>query len=937
MATAAAMREGSLLERDGELAALEALIEQARTGRGGIALIEGEAGIGKSELLRAAGDQARQVGACVLCARGSEVERDAVFGVASQLLHNTPAAGALDAADVEPPEGADFLTGFEAVRAAYAAFLELLPVDESAPALVLTVDDAHWADEASLRLLVHVALRLEEQPIAVLATVRTEEHNPASQRLLQALRESPAAGVLTPAALSQGAVSEIVARALPDAAGPALAAACAHVTGGNPFYLHELLNALANEPGAPVPERVREVAPPSVLRSIVVRLGRLGAAAGTLARAAAILGDGAPLRLAAELAQEPEDVMESSADTLAAAGIFARGEPLRFRHPLIPTLLESDMGEFARARLHRRAAQLLLAHGAPADRIGPHLLIARPAGDPETVAVLREAASRSLASGAPLAAARLLERALAEPPLDARTEAELLMACARAETLAGSPSAAGRLERLLELIHDDLERADVLGELATLAHHQWDLPRVVELAARARGGLGAEHPRHEKLLGIELAATGVQPGLDPAADRRLESVLAQARAGNAPSEPRLCAVTAGWLAISDPPAVVRRLAERAIDADPLIDASHGISLGWIAVALDWTDELELAERWLERAVKAAERDGAAGAGAVATLQRANVHYRRGRLEEALADGRRALDIYRFGWFEASWSVPVLLRAHVARGELDAALTLAARLDGRGLKPQGLVDGALLLEARARMALATGDPEAALHHAQEAGTIGEGQHARHQPRVWEWRRLAALAAHRLGEQALARELLRPDLAVLRKIGPARQLGAALTVAGELEGGEAGLQLLAEAAALTAASPARMQQLETLLALGGALRRAGRRTAAKEPLYRALELAGASGAQLFERQAHDELARLGLRPRRSARNGVDALTASEQRVAELAAEGLSNPQIAQRLHVSVNTVETHLRHVYRKLGISRRGELRAALPAASRPSA
>jgi DNA-binding CsgD family transcriptional regulator len=190
-------------------------------------------------------------------------------------------------------------------------------------------------------------------------------------------------------------------------------------------------------------------------------------------------------------------------------------------------------------------------------------------------------------------------------------------------------------------------------------------------------------------------------------------------------------------------------------------------------------------------------------------------------------------------------------------------------------------------------------------------------------------LAALAAHRLGNDDQARQLLEPQLKLLRTIGPARQLGEALTVAGLAAGGDQGIELLAEAAEILERSPARLRRAETLLALGEALRRAGQRTAAKAPLYAALEAAGQMGAVPLEREARRELGRLGLRPRRTEQMGVGALTASERQVAELAANGLTTPQIAGRLHVSRNTVDTHLRHVYQKLGLSGRDKLREAL--------
>jgi DNA-binding CsgD family transcriptional regulator len=149
---------------------------------------------------------------------------------------------------------------------------------------------------------------------------------------------------------------------------------------------------------------------------------------------------------------------------------------------------------------------------------------------------------------------------------------------------------------------------------------------------------------------------------------------------------------------------------------------------------------------------------------------------------------------------------------------------------------------------------------------------------------------------------------------------------------LEGGERGLGDLREAAELAAASGARLEHARCLIELGAALRRANQRTTAREPLRTGLDLAYRCGATRLAQQARAELLAAGARPRRGALTGLEALTASERRVAELAAAGMSNPEIAQSLFVTLNTVEGHLRHAYQKLSISSRGQLPAALRAA-----
>jgi DNA-binding CsgD family transcriptional regulator len=193
----------------------------------------------------------------------------------------------------------------------------------------------------------------------------------------------------------------------------------------------------------------------------------------------------------------------------------------------------------------------------------------------------------------------------------------------------------------------------------------------------------------------------------------------------------------------------------------------------------------------------------------------------------------------------------------------------------------------------------------------------------------WRSQAALALRELGDRAEARRLAGEELDLARAWGAPRALGAALRVAGVVEGGADGLALLGEAVEVLADSPARLEQAKARTELGAALRRANRRSQAREQLRRALELATTCGAAPLAVRAESELLATGARPRRIALSGVESLTPSERRVAEMAAEGPTNREIAQALFVTAKTVEVHLSSVYRKLGISSRSQLSAAL--------
>jgi DNA-binding CsgD family transcriptional regulator len=192
----------------------------------------------------------------------------------------------------------------------------------------------------------------------------------------------------------------------------------------------------------------------------------------------------------------------------------------------------------------------------------------------------------------------------------------------------------------------------------------------------------------------------------------------------------------------------------------------------------------------------------------------------------------------------------------------------------------------------------------------------------------WRSALALAIA-AEDRAEALRLAESELADARRLGVLRPAGIALRTRGLVVGGEQGISDLREAVRLLAGTDAQLEHARALVELGAALRRANQRTAAREPLRSGLDLAHRCGAIRLAQRASDELRATGARPRRDVLTGLEALTASERRIAELAAEGLSNPAIAQALFITLNTVEGHLRRAYQKLSISSRSQLSAAL--------
>jgi DNA-binding CsgD family transcriptional regulator len=261
---------------------------------------------------------------------------------------------------------------------------------------------------------------------------------------------------------------------------------------------------------------------------------------------------------------------------------------------------------------------------------------------------------------------------------------------------------------------------------------------------------------------------------------------------------------------------------------------------------------------------------------------------------------------------------------------QADQVLSPLADPAGLNP---IDLPALLDARAQLRLAQARPGEALADAVEAGRRSETHDGPAAPGAVAWRSTAALAHLALGDRPAARRLASEELRLARASGVTRLVVRNLRVLGLAERRERRLALLEEAVEIGDAGPTRLEHILALVDFGSALCRANRRTAARAPLRRALELSHRGGIRDLAERAHEELIASGARPRRARTTGPESLTPSERRVAELAARGLTTRQIAAALFVSPKTVEFHLRHVYEKLAVaSSRFELARAMRAA-----
>lgn len=933
----AAVGDGSLLERDAELAAAARLVEAAPSGEGArVLVIEGPAGIGKSTVLAAARQLAGAEGIRVLAARGSELEREFPFGVVRQLFESeladpelrvaalagaaAPAAVLFESVEADAPGGAD--TSFASLHALYWLTLNLAGTDP----LILAVDDLHWSDPPTLRFLAYLSRRLEGVPVVLAAAVRPDE--PGSDRSLVAeITADPLATVVRPGALSADAAAALLAERLGAEPAPGFARACHSTTAGNPLLLGELIKGLRDERVEPTDANldvVDELGPRAASRTVLLRLSRVDPEAQRTARAAAVLDEGFSLSTLAGLAGVAPDIAAAATGVLAQAEILRREQPLGFVHPLIRAAIYHDIPPGERELDHARAARLLADAGAPPEEVAAHLLAVPPRAEPWIAATLREAGRRAMEKGAADSAVAYFRRALAEPPAEADRPG-VLLELGLVESLTSVPDATEHLRGAYERIDDPLVRGLAANALARVL--LWTSP--TEAADVARQAADETPPELEDVRlsfdAFEAAATAF--GISrPRARERLREFRDPAAVAGLGRKMMAAVASWEWAHGNGPREDCGELALAALAGGELIAADNGLLPMYAIATLIVCDREEVMDAW-EQMLGEAHRRGSLFGISTIDLWRGYTLLRRGDLPAAEDLLREAIASFaRYGYGESGTAY---VHAHLAvllveRGDLDAAAAeLAATED-----PGGSRDAARYwLTARMALELARGG-------SVEVVALADDFASRftwfENPTDAYWRSAKALALDRLGRREEAIALVRHELEAARAWGAPATVGRVLGVLGRIDR-ERALEHLAEAVDLLATATTRLEYAKALCDYGTALRLAKEPAAAREPLARALELASVCEAAPLAGRARTELAAAGARPRREALSGVESLTPSERRVADLAAAGRTNREIAQELYVTPKTVEVHLSATYRKLEIRGRRELANALAA------
>ncbi|WP_229698843.1 helix-turn-helix transcriptional regulator [Wenjunlia tyrosinilytica] len=938
-----------MVGRSDELAALDALAEEVLSGRTRVVQLQGPAGFGKSTLLHFWLDRVRQFN--VLRVRCPRLESEFAFGTVRRLLRPLMAAASdsdrlslLEGAGetalrLLDPEGCQ--NGLSEACADAAETLRSLDtlvfrLSRRQP-LLLAVDDLQWIDPPSLRWLARLVHRAETHPILVAATTRTGER-PEPGQPFSALLHPSTCRTLVLGPLGARGVEELVGAVLggprPD---PSFSAACHAATDGNPLFLRALLwDALGSgvEATSADQEKIRSFGLRTVSREIGHRLSNASEDMADLARGLAILGDHMPPTLLAAYCGKGEAVIRSAAAELHSSGLLRAGDDLCFVHPVVREVVLGEWPAQEVGEAHARAAHVLHLSGRPDEEVAAHLLAAGPVPGSWVLTVLRRAAEKALRRGAPQMAVTYLRHAVHQQ-VQPGEGASLLVQLAVAASHYDCALAMSYGTAALESLTDELARFEVVCVLAyshlLSSGAQARVPDLDRLTADLSKRADAASTGREAALRAYALRYWLEfehPGI-PTDAAASGAVLDAELAGNTPGERQLLAIRAfNAVRAARPASGITETVERICVNPPPFSHELFPLHYFLAQSLLYLDELERAEDLCARLSREARQKGLELATSSLLVYRAAVWLRRGDIKEAAAAARAASE----GTLTAG-ELPHRMTLDAIRidtllelGDLHAAEQIAEAYSSPG--PAAVSrEWPRFLMSLAALRTAQGDLRAGLsllrecgHHLESAGTVN--------PAIAPWRSRAAAAHRALGNHGEARALIEQELDLARRCQIPRALGVALLAAGTATDGARGLAQLAEAASLLEGTPADLELARALYHYGSALLRRddkrGARTALRRGLGIAVRRGGCALATRLNRRLHDAGGRLGSR-------GADSrtLTTSEERVAALAVQGCSNKQIAERLFVSLRTVETHLTGVYRKLHISGRSELGAVL--------
>ncbi|MCX5416825.1 LuxR C-terminal-related transcriptional regulator [Streptomyces sp. NBC_00059] len=955
-----------LLERGPALALLAAEAARAVDGSGRLVLFRAPTGTGRSALLEAAAGLGSGLGMRVLRAHASAESSGIPLALVRQLLGPPHGLGALHD---DAPEGTDHL-------ALSSRLWQSLCERAAESPLLVTVDDAHLADQASLRWLAEGARRLAGMPVLMVVTERGQyDIAPAAPGLAYSLPP----GVVrmhAVAPLSRPAAEAMVRGTLGQDICDTWVDGCVRAGAGNPLLLRALLDDLravfphggragAADGGGPepgLPENVAELYSGAFVAAVSWWLRSAGPGSTTVARALAELevsardereygshgGPGTPgtrpgplahgvhgpghetgddfADFLSELTRTDPDRVGGWITAMVRLGLLRRapgtGVP-RFAHPLLRGAVLDGRPPSHRQALHLRAAELRQRRGHGIEAVAGHLLRTAPGGTESVAKALLDAAADASRAGRASAAARYLRRALDEPMPPGR-RAAVLTELGELEFATLRTGGIPRLAEALRLQQEPRDRVLAAVHLGNALANRGK-PHAALDVMRELGPLDGE----PALARTIQTASAFFSDHDPEIRRTVYTRLRE-RAERSPEwiSPALRALliryesTAGLLSAETAMRQIRWLL--TAPEDPLLVP---YLLGTAAAVAQWADAPEDAERII--------RTGLAEHW-VSPLHPIHRSLLNTRLDTAAAGGR-----HRWVLEETAQR----LRTPGDPSPTGASNFLAHRVValvecGRSAEAERIVAGVdvgrtqdgweqnRFLYARGVLRASAGDPAGALADFRECGRRQAGRDVE-SPVVTPWRSAAAECHLLLGQTPEALALAEEESRYADVWGTPRVRGRALRVLGSATGGRRGLELTAEAVGLLRGASLDVELIPALITHGLQLTAAGQSRRARPLLREAATAAERMGAVLLSDRAEQALRASGARRRDAPFTGRDSLTASERRIAALAAAGRTNAEISELLHLARRTVETHLTSTYRKLGIRRRVDLPAAL--------
>lgn len=924
-----------LVGREAELALVTAAVRELGEGRASVLVIQGEAGIGKTRLVESIVDDARSRGATVFRGEAHPFERTRPFGVlaAALGLRRRPpdvARAAIAALLADKGVGALGDVQYRVVE----AIVDFVETASAERPVLFVAEDLQWADGASLLAMLSLVRQL---PLASLLVVVTARPSPLPAEVVRLLDDLATGGARTlhldP--LKPDELAVLTRQRVGAPPGPRLTEMLAR-TGGNPLWAVALLRSLAD---AGMLQRVGDSVEPTTfelpdsLSDLVVRrLRHLPTATLDLLEVTAVLGDAVSLRdVAAVSGRPPAQVVGQLRDAFEARLLDEAGDRVVFRHQLVHDAVYQHMPPPSRRLLHREAAVALMGAGADRLDVAQHLMLGAEPGDEQAVAWLREAADEASAH-APSVTVELLRRAEALLPDGHRdadlVSSELVQALLRAGQV---PEASARAEAMLAGPHaaeiDTPLRLALVGAFAL----QNRAAELIDLVESSLAGSGLRPSEQALMLAQQSWALtyGDDPRAGEAAAGRALTIAQQA--GDAAMT--VWASTALLVAVGrqgrygEALAHARRAA--AMAAGPRVTRSLPLQprffLGLALADCDLIDEARAAFR-------AALEDefGAAWWLSDTLMADAQAAFVIGEWDDALpglvAGGQAAEE--KGHQLLVSQSLAYRTVIATARGDLRAATELAAPIAASLQADRLSYNAGILAFAVAGLRAAEGDHQRAYDLLLRCWRFDTGRDDRYYHRCLapDLVRLALELGHRdvateVADTVAAGAPLAPEVPTVRSL--------ALRCRGLVDDD---VDALLEAVALARKTPLLIEHTGACEDAATLLARTGRRDEAAARLSEALDRYEQAGADAWARRVRARLRALGARPgargtRQRPTRGWEGLTPTEQAVSQLVAEGLTNGAVAKRLYISPHTVNTHLRHVFTKLGVTNRVELAA----------